>query len=502
MLLPFANADGSPNASAMYVNAMLCSAIYHQDESPWKAFAAATGTTFQTLVYDRFSYEPDYAVIQGDGECLVIFDGTTNSAQWVGHGISAFFPLTDVQLKGILPVGPFVVGSFYLGENVVEPTITDLIAPSTRGIVRIAGHSYGAAAAFIFARHMGVSTINPSRIELMTFGQPRTYDGQTYGRFPDFYARIINKSSVSANRSVYGNVDPVTLCPFGFLSYGKVFDLIGSLRIFKPLKAVLALSWNHHGDPWVMEGGNLYLSDTWENNLGIIPTYDLLIFTANLMYGALHFMDQAYLPNARAAWIASGENGAAAAGRLSRRGVKQQGQLDLHIFDPAYSAYTRTPYVPPATLGPPVSTAILNQSFFDPSTPAVLPAEVADWSTISCQAFADTVGQTGSFGKLEGGGIGGVRTNWQYKGKDRLMIQEAINVLQAIAERDAKLLSRQVPAPMVQLSNNKQKETAGQNSFIFDPANTTLQVCLEQILIQLRFNLLVVPNGIPGPESN
>jgi hypothetical protein len=502
MLLPFANADGSPNASAMYVNAMLCSAIYHQDESPWKAFAAATGTTFQTLVYDRFSYEPDYAVIQGDGECLVIFDGTTNSAQWVGHGISAFFPLSDQQLKYDLPFGPFVVGSFYLGENVVEGAITDLIAPSTGGVVRIAGHSYGAAAAFIFARHMGVSAINPSRIELMTFGQPKAYDGSTAGRFPDFYARIINKVLVSGTQSVYGGVDPVTLCPFSFLSYGRYFDFLSGARFFKPLKAILGLGWQHHGQPWIMEGGNLYLSDVWQNNLGLIPTYDIYIFTANLVNAALHFMDQSYLPNARAAWIASGENGAAAAGRLSRRGVKQQGQLDLHIFDAPYSAYTRTPYVPPTTLGPPVTAATLNQSFFDPSTPAVLPAEVADWSTISCQAFADTVGQTGSFGKLEGGGIGGVRTNWEYKGKDRLMIQEAINVLQAIAERDAKLLSRQAPAPMVQLSNNKQKETAGENSFIFDPTNTTLQVCLEQILIQLRFNLLVVPNGIPGPDSN
>lgn len=46
-MLAFANPDGSPNASALYTNAVLCAGLYHQDDTAFKKYAAATGCTFR-----------------------------------------------------------------------------------------------------------------------------------------------------------------------------------------------------------------------------------------------------------------------------------------------------------------------------------------------------------------------------------------------------------------------------------------------------------------------
>ena len=190
-LLPFANSDDSPNEAATFVCAVLTSALYHQDPDCFDAYARSIGGTRTAFASDPDTFEPDYGVIVQGGEALVIFGGTTNSAQKIQHAASQVFPAQDSAIPLRFLGRPFCVGSFLMGEKIAEPVVEAAIASIGTGTVRVSGHSYGGAAAHIYGRHLVNAIARPSRVEILTFGEPAAYDGRPAVNEPDYHARII-----------------------------------------------------------------------------------------------------------------------------------------------------------------------------------------------------------------------------------------------------------------------------------------------------------------------
>ena len=358
-LLNFLNSDGSPNESSCFVNALLTSSLYHRDEQPGLQYAASVGGTRQLWRADPATFEPDVLVITTD-EALVVIGGTTNNAQFVEHCASAFFPAQDASIP-LRPLGrPFVVGSFLMGERLVEPLIEAAISSIGLGPVRITGHSYGAAAGHIYGRHLVNSVHPPTLVEIMTFGEPMAYDGRQAVVEPTVHIRFI----ATVEGTIFFaadtlDVDPVTLMPTGCMEFFQFAKFV------KYLRTILSLSWSPHGDGWKINNGTMVRAEAVPFPLGTIPFIGAVDIVKNLPLVDLHNIDLSYLPKSIAAWQRSGKN------------------PELSFLLPFARAYIASPFSPPLLTGPDIPASVLNQSFFDPSTSPVTDADRPNWETIS-----------------------------------------------------------------------------------------------------------------------
>lgn len=371
-LFAFANPDRSPNESALFVNAVLTSGLYHEDPAAWDEYATFAGGTRQAFVSNPTTFEPDYGVITTAQAALVVLGGTTNAAQWIQHCASQMFPAIDRAVPLSLIGVPFAVGSFLQGTKVVEPALLSAIASVGTGPVRISGHSYGAAAAHIFARHLANSVPRPSRVEMQTFGEPMAYDGRPAVSEPDYHARLIASPEGQLGLEPGGPVDPVTLMPTGSL---EIFQFASLIKFLKPL---FALGWSQYGDPWKLNSTDLVMGSPIPLIVQLVPYSGAQLIVYNLPYAALHFQDQSYLPKAVAAWQRSGKN------------------PELAFLLPYVAKYTGQPFQPVNVTGPPVSASTLNEAFFPPGETPITDADRPTWEVIS------TVG--GFFPAPSGGG--------------------------------------------------------------------------------------------------
>lgn len=354
-LIPFTTADGLPNAAALFVNAVLTAALYHEDEIPWKTYATSIGGNFKDFLANKNTVEPDFGVILCNGEALVCFGGTTNSAQWCNHICSAIIPNIDFQVPLTTGGSPFVVDSFHYGLSIVESRIDAAINSIGTGKIRIGGHSYGAGCGFIYGRHLASSTLPPIRTELMTCGEPRTYDGRIPVKDVDVHFRMI-----AANDPVGApGADPVPLTPTGGL------QLFSFLKYVKFLKPLLSFSWTYWGQGWFINNTDIVMGPGLPIFVdAILPLYAVTLGD-QLQYADLHLSDTSYLPKAQAAWKRSGLNPELAP--LVRFSELYQGK----------------PFTPVNVVGPAWPARHLNEKFMDPSNTPVTDPGRSEWETIS-----------------------------------------------------------------------------------------------------------------------
>lgn len=383
MLLPFADDQFRPSPPAMFATAVLCSALYHDDRAAFDAYGAYTGTTRAAFERDIASFPPNFAVLRDGANALVVFDGTTNSAQWIGHCAGTLWPHPDSDVPLSRPGSPLAVGSFLAGLRFIENQVEEAVG--TRPHVQITGHSYGAGAGHIYGRHIVNATTPPNFVELLTFGEPKAYDGFTAIHEPTIHLRIINREDAQSSNDQNVNVDPVTMMPPGLVTFNRVG------KISKFLQNLFGFSWAHHGDGWLLNQTSLVLGEDTPFLLGNLPNVQTVLLTANLRYAALHLMDQAYLVNAYMAW--------------------QRSRLEpgLAVLVPFMDAYLRAPFVPPNRLNPPVAAIDLNEAFFPPGENPVTDAERPLWENVSAfGVFTQTDGGSAMATKMKGSILYGI----------------------------------------------------------------------------------------------
>lgn len=287
--LPQTLYDGSPNPAAMYVNSLLIDGLYRQDRTPFQEYAGIAGATLAAFESNPITFTPDYGVLLTAEDALVVFAGTTNSAQWVAHIASAYFPLIDSDS------GNSVVGSFYLGLNDIELAVTNAIRPEIRRNLILTGHSYGAGSLKIFADHIAASARPPGNISLMTFGEPKSTGALIFT--PPTYQHLRIVGSVPQRRQPDDAIglDPVTFSPPGVLQIFKF-----ALTIALPL-SFLGLKWRHFGSAWGLSENGMSVVTAYDNFLVKFDPTGWTFLVDNLENQDLHRIDS-YLSNSYDLW--------------------------------------------------------------------------------------------------------------------------------------------------------------------------------------------------------
>ncbi len=326
--------DGRPNPSAMLAAGCICAAIYAEDRPTINGIAQTMGASVLAVRIDLAAYQPDYAILSDGNNCLVVFDGTTNIPQWLGHSASAVVPVPDLTC-GSDPV----MASFYLGLAIVEAEVVDFVNRSGCPNVLIVGHSYGGACAFILARHFRAA--GRMLVYLMTFGEPKSYTGVTTGNMPLSHNRIVNAANDYTGVTFFGGeqIDVVPNMPPGQVELFWL-NLTGSL-----FKLATATGFTQYGERWLVQGGLPVLSP--ESAVLNLPFAELSFLADGIPFAALHLMGTGYLPRCVSAWNARGIDD----GLSSLVGV-------------ANSLTNGTPPVFPDRLSPPLPSPTINDAFF------------------------------------------------------------------------------------------------------------------------------------------
>ena len=317
----------------MFVNALMISAIYHQDIAPVNAYAAMSGSRVTRFSSRPETFEVDSAVLTDGRNALVALGGTTNNFQWAAHAGSAFFPAVDLTL--ICPV----VGSFYVGEGIVEPAIIQALEGAIRGEVIITGHSMGGAGALILARHLAVGTPFPAFISEMTFGEPKTYGLPSVLPTIAPHLRIVAGTGFVVTRQIDTEIDPVSLSPppgLMFCAYGRVINIAAT---------ILQIRWKRLGTRYFLNFNQVTRGEERTVPFTLVPRVDDYEFLQSLGFFGLHFMDSSYLPKCLAAWRRSGLN------------------PELQALVPFAESYITAPFLPPDKLSPPVANSAIEQGF-------------------------------------------------------------------------------------------------------------------------------------------
>jgi hypothetical protein len=358
MSLPsFRNSNGSPAADAAFMNIVLMSALYANDIRPFNAVAQAYGGTVRLFQVTPTTYEPDVGVITSDSDVLVVMAGTTTSPQLLGHAGGSLLAVPDPEIP-VTGIGVAQVnGSFAVGADLIIPVIYNSLPTLRVQNFRVSGHSYGGAVAHILARRLANAAISPANIELMTFGQPRTFDARTAVHEPDYYARIINWDGRGPRRDENVGVDPVCTSPPAVIQLAR----LGFLSKF--LQKWAGFFWQHHGAPYILEDAAMAAAEPLPFFAESVPFVNLAQFLVNLPGLPLHYQ-WAYTAKVELAWLNSGQS------------------PQLTFLQPYASLYSNgTPL--PELLGPPLTAGQLNSSYFDPSNTPVIPAEIAQWEVVS-----------------------------------------------------------------------------------------------------------------------
>mgnify|MGYP001612907030 CR=1 FL=1 len=358
MSLPrFANLDGSPAADAAWMNIVLASALYANDRRPFDDVARAYSGEVRFFKVTPTTYEPDVGVIISDNDVLVVMSGSTNSPQLLGHAGGAIVAEVDREI----PVTGLGVAqenaSFKVGADLIIPSIIGSLPTIRVQNMRITGHSYGGAIAHIMARRLANAVISPSNIELMTFGQPRTFDGRPAIHEPDYYARIINPSVPGLDRLENVLVDPVCTSPPAVMFLGRY----GFTAKF--LQKWLGFFWTHHGNPWLLNFDNFAKPDPFPLGIESLPFVNLGEFLLNSTLLPLHY-ERTYTSRCKSVWEASRQS------------------PSLSFLTPYAMLYSGGTILPPL-LGPPLTAAQLNLGYFEPPSAPVTQPEIATWEVIS-----------------------------------------------------------------------------------------------------------------------
>jgi hypothetical protein len=355
--LPQTLRDGSPNPSAMFINALLCQGLYRESTEAFLQYARISESTLQRFDAHKETFRPDTGILMDSARNqLVIFDGTTNAPQWVAHVGSCLFPAADMTLD--IPA----VGSFYVGEGIIEPDLFRVTDQANGAQLLISGHSYGAAAANIFAHHLTRRSPGPASIDLMTFGEPYSFGEVSLLPRLDSHNRIIAAATENVDPDTPDAIDPVTLVPPPSLTFLKLNPLLAI-----PL-TILGIRWKHSGTAWYLTVETLKRAPDVGFVTDRIPYLKDAEFVSNLPFINQHLMGSSYLPKALDAWQRSGMN------------------RELAALLPLAYEYIGIPVTFPVNLHPPVAAEVINDGFgLEAGT--FTDANRLDWSTVSASAI-------------------------------------------------------------------------------------------------------------------
>lgn len=355
---PFSDPDGTPNPSAMFINAVLAAGLYSLDPTPWNVYRAISGSALVRFVPGPTSFQPGYGILLAGSDALVVFAGTVNAMQWAGHIGSAVFPVADQQ------TGTLGNGSFIIGEALAEPDVVAAVLPATSGTLNISGHSYGGAAGFILGTHLAAAPTRPANIAVQTFGEPYSYSAQVLPANPDLHLRIIAGEDARFDFEYPTAVDPVTFSPPPAVQLFK-FGLIIGLG-----QAALGTRWVHRGVAWELTENRL-LATGWDRSIGTrLPLVQDLRFVHNLPSVGQHALFTSYLPKAMAAWQRSARN------------------RELQVLVPIAELYIANPFAPADNLSPSVPAATINDSFDLPAL-TFTDSNRLDFDNVTAQAVRD-----------------------------------------------------------------------------------------------------------------
>lgn len=354
-LIPFAKGDGTPNSSAIFITTVLQNALYFNDREPFDIYAAMVGGTVKAFTSDFTTFVPDYGIITVEDEALVVMDGTVNAAQWAAHSASAFFPVEDSTTQVL------TVASFYGGCVAVEGAIRDAIRTALRGTVQVSGHSYGGAAANIFATHLQYNEQVPERTEVLTNGEPYSYSNQGGLLTPTWHTRIVAGDDREFNLAAPIGCDPVPLTPPGLLQFFK-------LGLIVSVGAVLfALKWKHRSPAWELTNTRLIQTDWDKNFVAKGPVFAEIALVNCIPFYDEHFCGKSYGPKSMAAW--------------ERSGVDK----GLSVFVPYALKYASSTPAIANNLLPPAPNQALNNAWSYPAG-TVNSLNRLEWATISAES--------------------------------------------------------------------------------------------------------------------
>jgi hypothetical protein len=448
-LFNFFYQNGRADEGAAYTNALLIDSLYHDDLTMAQRFAVMTGIPLVRWKSNVNLPIPGYALFVGNNTALLVVAGTTTAAEWLGHAGSFLSPAIDrnVPLRG-LGLSAVSMGYWQSVADVLYPIVNGEIATMFNGLLQITGHSYGAAVAHILARRFANARPSPGIIHLMTFGEPRAYDGRAAVREPDYHARII-ATAVPFSADDRLGVDPVTRVPPGLWTLARIGPLISAAKYY------FDLAWGHFGFPWLMH------YESFEEGIdrlaiaNLVPGIEYALLVESLPFAPLHLMDQSYLIAANRYWRRSGLY--VTSPSLQGEEHKNNGNqgVNLNQFNATYTAYTGAPYVPFGLMGPPAPPLQLNGDWGLAPNTSVTTQNYYQWSVLSATATFFSINNpllyaTGSMGIgdtpiIHGSTSGAGRPFWLYRGFDRNLIRQGLSLLSFIANRDANLSEGQLP---------------------------------------------------------
>lgn len=349
-LYPFTIGEDRPHKGAMYLAALLDSSLYHSDRSFAEAVAEFYHVRLAGFYNDHHTMRPDRIVFTDGHVGWVFFGATTNAAQWLVHLHGSVIPFADTI------TGDSILTSAWSGalQSLVE--VTAELGQAATGVIRFAGHSYGAACAFVMGTWFLYNQLPPFLVEVMTFGEPKVFGGLATLRVPHSHNRIVASLPRSGSFGA-GTIDPFSQMPPGALQYA------GLGYAWKAAAFIWNLKFVPRGDRYLLSSQEMWKDQ--ESILWGLPITSEALFTAQVAAGTfLHLMDTSYLPKCHDEWIRSGN------------------WPELHEFDNYYRAYVNNQAVIPNRLEPAIAIPVINEAMQLQATPITL-ANVGDWTNLS-----------------------------------------------------------------------------------------------------------------------
>ena len=367
MFPPVFLANGEPHPGNALLNAVLIQSLYAEDPVPSQVVAAFYGGQNPLFLANPNSYPVDVTVITAGGQGLVAMAGTTNAPQWIGHMGGAVAAIPDPfvphHVHGTCLVNP----SFFTGCQIIESQVLAALVPIGSGPIRIAGHSYGGASAFVLGRHIRNAGPSQPDVTLVTMGAPKAYDQRAPAKDVNYHARIIATIPGNPYTSDSQNVDPVTQVPPSILQVARPGFIWNFVRKY------LGFFWGHWGESYLLFPDHVVKTTTSaiEEIGNLLPSTSLVNVITNLPNVDLHLMTSSYLPKIYQWWRISG---------LSP---------ELSFLFPFVVQYAGPSAPAPPILRPAVTAAQMNQSFAVPGTTPFTDADLAAklWQSVSAIGY-------------------------------------------------------------------------------------------------------------------
>jgi hypothetical protein len=378
-MIQFRGTSGAPDPQGQYVAALAISMLYANDRTSATALALALGGKLDEWVRDQATVPADFLVINGPGWSIVAVCGTTNNPQALNY--IAGYP-ASVNARGITPASALPVQTnwgFQDGLDGVQVQIAAAVGDRFGKRILIAGHSYGAACGFILGRRWASPDRPLCDIQLLTFGEPRSFTAVPPAREVDWHARLVShieSNLTDSNQPHPGIWDPVTLLP----PTGGLVSLLVPPVLWRA--QAVGLTWEHFGDPYTLTYDTITPGTPAQVFGEFAVAFQVADAARNMIYFPVHYMRNVYLPASKALWEEAGEPG------------------PLAPFASFVAAYNAAFDVLPDDLGPVTPNDVINESTFagEPSAGPVTPATRLQATLISASVYTVPSYQFGFIG--------------------------------------------------------------------------------------------------------